>query len=718
MPTIEQLKQLLARARATLLPETEISRPRFRWLEFTGLDQNKIAWIGLGLVFLLAIFLRVDNYWFWQDNPQQFFVEGAPILLNVDGYYYLDLARDLAENNYHSIDENRTVPSGQPRPTPVPLLSVITNLIHQVTGWELAWIAVFLPTLFGALIVFPVYGLGIQYGGRVMGLAAAVITAASPHFVQRTTLGWFDTDGLVVVFPLAIAWALLRFAESPPSTRMRYLAWAAVFEILFLWWWDFGIAPVLAALLIPLSVAIFFYEHSRTFKLQLLTASSIAFGLVAVLKPETLMSFINQFNYLYELEDIAFPTAGGNVTEQSGIGFNILSRETMNGWLGVVMGLGGFILLALRERKRVFFIAFPIIVGCLSLTAARFLIFLAPVLGLGVGMLCQSIWNLKKQAYWAVPVSGLVFLLASWPIIADYQRDNSSMPLRRAYQVQAFKELEKLLPGDAAVWTDWSHGYPIAYYSRRGSFADGSFHSGRLIFTLSLPMAVDSPRLAANWMRFYAQRGDDGLQEIQRRLGGNWSTALDFLKQAFHVGPESTIEFLQDLKIADKNSQKEWLEFLFPAQLRPVYMFLDYDKMRTPWLRYGLWNTDQGNGPNFVHEVLVGLQRKDNFIENNYFRFNTNTGAATFRGSAIGLKQAIVHGRGLRPLRDQGLTLEYFEDHNWGVLVDDNALTSVARKLYSGQLHDSQWFSIVKDNLPTYGLWKVQPDNLDKMSFD
>ena len=669
-------------------------------------------WLGLLLVFLLAAFLRLDNLGTWLAQPAKYFVDEQPLLLNVDGYYYLDLARDLVNDTYATVDPDRTVPYSRPRPAPVPLLSIVTSVTHQLTGFSLSWIAIILPAILGALIVFPVYGLGCQLGGRVMGFTAAVFAGASPHYVQRTTLGWFDTDGLVVVLPLAIAWAVMRFAESRDQRRLGFLALAVVFEILFLWWWDFGTAPVLAALLTPMTVAIALYPLGKRFRINLIVGILIGVGLISVFKPNTLASFLGQFEYLYEVEETTFPSSGGNVVEQRGTDFNTLARETMNGWPGFILALAGFLLLALRQRKRVLFLAFPFIVGCLSLTAARFMIFLAPIVGLGVGMLVQSIWNLKSRVSWAIPVAILAFVLPTWQIAAEHKRDNNLPPLRLPYQVTAMKKIKTVAPEDSAIWADWSHGYPILYHSDRGTFADGAFHSGRMLFVLSLPLATDNPRFAANWIRFFPRRGNEGLDEINRRIDGDWDKTIHFFRQVFSAGPRDSIALLKKFGVTSGRSQAQWLEYLFPSERRPVYVFLDYDKIRTPWLRFGLWNFAEGRGPQFAHEPIIGLRREGDLILNNRFELNTSTGIVKYNNSDIPIRQLLVHGRGVRQMHKRGFTFEYFEKEGWGMLMDDNVLPSVGRKLFSKRLNNSPWFKPVIDSLPYYGLWKVNPDNL------
>ena len=672
-----------------------------------------ITWLSLLFVFTVSLFLRIDNFGFWTENPERFFNGDTPNILNVDGYYYLDLARDLVNGTYAAVDQDRTIPYGKPRPSPAPLLSVITSKIHLISGVKLEWIALWLPSLFGSLIVIPLFLVGLQLGGRVMAFCTSLVGALSPHFLQRSTFGWFDTDSLVVILPLMIAWAVMRFATTRSQKRWYYLACAFAFEIIFQWWWDFGPAPVLASFLIPVTVAIIFYTTDTKERNGILAITTLFTAFIAVFKPGTISSFFSTFSYLNEKEETVFPASGSNVVEQMGANIPVLVQETMGGWIGFSLSVIGSLIFVYRFRKLSLFFAFPFLVGCLSLTAVRFLIFLAPVVALGVGSLVQTIWNQKSKSSLAIPLAIGVFALSIGQMLVDYDRDNGTTPLRLPYQTQAFKQIGEELPKDAAIWADWSHGYPLLYHANRGTFADGAYHSGRMLFVLSFPLAVESPRVAANFIRFFTQRGMEGLQTINKHANGDWDKTVLLVKRFFYAGPEGALAALHSSGVQTPKNQKKWLEFLFPPERRPVFVLLDYDKIRTPWFKFGSWNFKSSSGPNFAHEPFLSLQRNGHRIINNQFQLDTKQGIARYRGNEFVLKQINIPGTGIRKLRESGFTFELHESKNWGILMDDQVLNSVGRKLYGGQLNHNPWFKSVINNLPLYGVWKVVPDKLD-----
>lgn len=55
-------------------------------------------------------------------------------MINPDGYYYLRFTQDLLNDTYEPIDSLRTAPETPLRPSPPPLLSVLTAWGSKITS--------------------------------------------------------------------------------------------------------------------------------------------------------------------------------------------------------------------------------------------------------------------------------------------------------------------------------------------------------------------------------------------------------------------------------------------------------------------------------------------------------------------------------------------------------------------------------------------------------
>lgn len=184
-------------------------------------------WALLLLVLAVSVFMRVHDYPAWRDNPDVFFFDGQPLLLNGDGYHYLRLARDYRDGHYAPVDELRTTPEHPPRPMPAPLLSVLTAALSAFSPLSLDWAAVSLPVVLSLLLAVPLLMLCRQLCIPPFASLIAVLVALNTHwFITRTRLGAFDTDCLIVAFVLgaqaaALGFGLCRSITCPPPPLNR-----------------------------------------------------------------------------------------------------------------------------------------------------------------------------------------------------------------------------------------------------------------------------------------------------------------------------------------------------------------------------------------------------------------------------------------------------------------------------------------------------------------
>src|SRR5262249_27537532 len=155
----------------------------------------------LVLVCLASVLVRFEDLGQWTAGSEHFFYQHEPFILSPDGYYYLRLADDLARHEYLAVDDLRTAPDGAQRPAVIPLLSFAIYLLKRTLPMvSLNYLAIALPPLLGALVVFPVWGICRSLGlSTFSSLAACASSSLSVTFFNRTRLGYFDTDGPVLV---------------------------------------------------------------------------------------------------------------------------------------------------------------------------------------------------------------------------------------------------------------------------------------------------------------------------------------------------------------------------------------------------------------------------------------------------------------------------------------------------------------------------------------
>ena len=151
-------------------------------------------------------------------------------------------------------------------------------------------------------------------------------------------------------------------------------------------------------------------------------------------------------------------------------------------------------------------------------------------------------------------------------------------PKATSYQVAIAKSAgEKARPG-AMLWNWWDQGYFLAYYSGLRTIIDGGKQSPDRLFISALPLTVDDPTLAANWMKFFAARGPRALQMIIQRTGKK-RKAADFLVRALsEKAPLS--ELIEEYGL--KRDERYWRNYLFPEA--EVYLYLNHELFeKAPW---------------------------------------------------------------------------------------------------------------------------------------
>jgi len=179
----------------------------------------------------------------------------------------------------------------------LPALPMTTAALYLVISWlgvnvDLMTFAALFPAIIGALSCLIIYFIGKDMGGKTVGLFAALFLALAPSFLQRTALGFFDTEVLGILGLLLFIFLFLRSIDETKSLRSSILysagsggalayfiaAWGAAYYLL-------GLAVLFVFLLIVL----------KRYSQRLLFSYSITFGLglfIATKVPIISMNYI------------------------------------------------------------------------------------------------------------------------------------------------------------------------------------------------------------------------------------------------------------------------------------------------------------------------------------------------------------------------------------------------------------------------------------------
>lgn len=710
--------------------------------------QKVIVCTVLCLIVAAGFFLRIHGLSNWLDQRDRFFFDGQqiPLMLTVDSYYYLELARQLQEGTYRDLDERRHVPNGYTQPSTPPLLSVVLAVLAKLTGVSLEWVALLLPAFLGVLLAFPVYLLSstlflqsrlvfvgkitLQSSARIAALAAACAALFSPMLVGRSSVGWCDTDALNVFFPVLLSYLALRLGSS--ESRKRQLMEGVAFfitSLLFVWWWDQSHIPVFAFIFVPFGVALFFVLRRSPKKLQLV--ASLGLCLVVGIGLWKGFSLFDPAQYLHSLQGMThyiasdvggspFRAAGEAVSEQAASSLRLIVQESSGGWPCFLLACCGLLLLTGLVKGAFLYLLPLVVVSVLSLKGQRFLIFTAPLFGLGIGTLCFLICYWVKNRIWMVTGIAVVLVGICWGTLGEIGTSAKRVPRRSPILFEAMQLLDEKTEKDAVIWASWGHGHPLLYYSRRATVADGMFHSAELQYVLYFPLASGDFRLAANWISFYVAWGGKGLRKANELFAGdrqNWAVGMGGLQNLLAVGVRRSRSILQEKYLLSSDKTEEVLQWLFPTYSKPVYLFIDYLLLEQAWFALGQWNLESRSGPEKY--VFVPIQRVETLSEGKIAgisrmgRVLVDPTEGTFQVSKQAMPLGIlkIHdGKKLNTKKygsSSSLHGNFFLPGKIGVLAEQRTANTILVKLYYEYTYNRRFFTPIKVGSPYYGIWKI-----------
>ncbi|MEM3730651.1 MAG: STT3 domain-containing protein [Candidatus Bathyarchaeia archaeon] len=214
---------------------------------------------------------------------------GALHLSEFDPYYQYSLTKYMVENGLISpyypppgwIDKQRWYPGGFPMYLSYPSLPMTAAVLYMIitalgANIPLMSFCSIFPALMGALACFIIYFLGKDFGGKPVGLLAALFLALSPSYIQRTSVGFFDDETIGIPALLIFAFTFLRAIEEdrPIKSTIKYSLASAAALAYFISGWGAAFYPIgLTALFVFALIVL------RRYSTNLLLSYSLTFGL-------------------------------------------------------------------------------------------------------------------------------------------------------------------------------------------------------------------------------------------------------------------------------------------------------------------------------------------------------------------------------------------------------------------------------------------------------
>lgn len=129
---------------------------------------------------------------------------GTSYLNEFDPYYQLSITQHMLSNGLlspytdHWVNMMKWFPDGLDMSTSLPALPMTAAVLFSIASVfgkiDLMTFAAIMPAFIAVIACVVLYFVGKDMGGRTVGLFAALFLALAPSFLQRSSLGFFDTE--------------------------------------------------------------------------------------------------------------------------------------------------------------------------------------------------------------------------------------------------------------------------------------------------------------------------------------------------------------------------------------------------------------------------------------------------------------------------------------------------------------------------------------------
>ena len=401
------------------------------------IKNNSLIFTGVLLFFFfVSVEKRNQQFAAWERMPDVYFVGERPMMTTLDAPFWLRWAREYNEGTFGQKERLRqypdktqeflkkslknsstplkykdSVPAHLSEVSPfskkskisysdVPLLSFLIAKLSKFFNQNYYLTGTLLIPFLASLFILPLGYFFFLIGVPVSGLLGGLVGTFSGAYYMRSSIGRIDTDMLNIFFPSLMA-LLILLASKAKNKRLVFLysILAGLCLLLFDWWYS---KPGFTLVYFIILVFCLFVQKIRFITILL---GSLLF--ILFLKPENFIKSTGSISgflkdYIYSGEKVtdlvkesesnpaSFPNTSTTISEVNRVPMNQVLKRVLSSsqfaWAGFIafFGLAFF-------RWRVMLPLLPMLaLGSMGFFSAnRFIMYLAPFIGIGLGWLLQ-----------------------------------------------------------------------------------------------------------------------------------------------------------------------------------------------------------------------------------------------------------------------------------------------------------------------------------------
>jgi dolichyl-diphosphooligosaccharide--protein glycosyltransferase len=518
-----------------------------------------LIFISVIAVYGLSFYKRQATYSYWMENSQEYVVENVTAMSDNDSYFWLRMARELDAGH---LGKGKVDPTkGYPDLTPLAindtpsLLAEFISFGKNFTGGDYYRSGLLLIPILAGLFVFPLYFYFNRLGFGASAVMGGLVGSFSNSYYGRTTMGRVDTDLLNTFFLFAVACFILPINRDKSwRNNIALSAGAGLTMYLFIRWYQQPsfILVYLFFMAIHLLIGRAHWKQVAPILAVFLLASGPMYLLQSA---ESLRIFLVTYVSPPPTGQIVWPDVMQVITEGKHRTLEGTLRH-LYGFLPMVFaGFAGLIYLYFRHFRQMIPVTPIFILGAWSLAGPiRFSMYLAPLIGIGVGVLIELLMKfigekarLRRLLVPLASISLMFILFFSTAAFTGYP--HSTPPILSASTTRALLDIKSMVPKHSAMFTPfWDLGYPLMEIGDFATYHDGGTQGG--IRTTLAGKALISPR-QKDMVSLLSYLEDYGFRQLSTQLVKDNIPADKMMKMVFDYPGEFRGENVYVLYLED-----------------------------------------------------------------------------------------------------------------------------------------------------------------------
>ena len=189
---------------------------------------SRFLMIFVDVIFIaIAIFISIytrEAFVYYSSAFSYYFFDGNRLLTTNDAYHFATATKDLINGNL----DNAFYPIAS-----LEMPSILSAMFYYLLPFSIDDLFFFLPIILSSFVAIPMYLFAKDMTNKYYAFFAATLTPLSIGYSNRTIGGYYDTDMLVLFFPLLGLYFMYRILK---QYNLRDVIFAAICFILALLW--------------------------------------------------------------------------------------------------------------------------------------------------------------------------------------------------------------------------------------------------------------------------------------------------------------------------------------------------------------------------------------------------------------------------------------------------------------------------------------------------